>query len=81
MDENNRNLKKAEAIIAGVSLAAAAVSTVTSIYIVGKSISVLRKMGKALDLYIEEHKYIASECGCCVPLEDEDFSKEDDLVF
>lgn len=81
MDEKNLDFTREEMILAGVSLAAKTISAVMGIYMMGKSISVLRKMGKALDLYIEEHQYIASECGCCVPLEDEAFSEEDDLAF
>lgn len=52
------NKKQVQATIGIVTLASAAATAAVGLYVVGKSISVLRKMDKALEIYIKEHKDI-----------------------
>lgn len=54
MEWNRKQIQAAAGILAVASVAA---TTAVGLYTVGKSISVLRKISKALDIYINEHKY------------------------
>ena len=54
MEWNRKQFQAAAGILAVSSVAA---TTAVVLYTVGKSISVLRKISKALDIYINEHQY------------------------